>query len=117
MGLEGGTGEVLAGDPIPKAEGEGAANANFFSGEGNAAVIGDGDNLWDPLIIEPETVYVQEESTSNGEPTAPENPSEVESATVLAPEDLFADNSSSAETTTSTTGSQTTTVTVEQPSE
>ena len=116
MGLEGGTGEVLAGDPIPKAEGEGAANANFFSGEGNNAVIGDGDNLWDPLIIEPETVYVQEESTSetngNGEP---ENPSEVEAATVLAPEDVLADNSSSTDTSSSTTTTdpQTSTGTVE----
>lgn len=74
MGIQGSTGEVLAGDPIPDAPGANAG-ANFFSGEGNSAVIGDGANLWDPLIVEPETIYVEEEvepenteSNSSGEP-------------------------------------------------
>jgi len=57
MGIQGSSGEVLAGDPIPDAPGANN-NANFFSGEGNSAVIGDGANLWDPLIVEPETIYV-----------------------------------------------------------
>ena len=48
---------MLAGDPIPDAPGANN-NANFFDGEGNSAVIGDGANLWDPLIVEPETIYV-----------------------------------------------------------
>ena len=57
MGLQGGNGEVLAGDPIPDAPGA-ANNANFFSGEGNSAIVGDNNNLWDPLIVEPETIYI-----------------------------------------------------------
>lgn len=57
MGLQGDNGEVLAGDPIPDAPGA-ANNANFFSGEGNSAIVGDNNNLWDPLIVEPETIYI-----------------------------------------------------------
>ena len=63
MGLESGTGELLAGDPIPAAPNAVVNNANtFFSGEGNSAVIGDGADLWADLIIEPETIYIQEEA-------------------------------------------------------
>ena len=71
MGLAGDDGEVLAGDPIPAAPGQGN-NANFFDGDGNSAIVGD-SNLWDPLIIEPETIYIEGDplpSESNG-PTGP----------------------------------------------
>ena len=71
MGLAGEDGEVLAGDPIPAAPGQGN-NANIFDGDGNSAIVGD-SNLWDPLIIEPETIFVQGDplpSESNG-PTGP----------------------------------------------
>ena len=82
MGLQGGSGEVLAGDPIPDAPGAGN-NANFFSGEGNSAIVGD-SNLWDPLIIEPETIYIEEEvekqsndpSQTSTEPVGPSTESE-----------------------------------------
>lgn len=69
MGLQGDDGEVLSGDPIPAAPGQATAGGNFFAGEGNSAIVGD-SNLWDGLIVDPETVYVQEPSTEpSTEPT------------------------------------------------
>lgn len=89
MGLQGGNGEVLAGDPIPDAPGA-ANNANFFSGEGNSAIVGDNNNLWDPLIVEPETIYIQEEAKVP-EPTEPTEPTglttEAEGAVLINPLD------------------------------
>jgi hypothetical protein len=89
MGLQGGNGEVLAGDPIPDAPGA-ANNANFFSGEGNSAIVGDNNNLWDPLIVEPETIYIQEEA-KEPEPTEPTEPTglttEAEGAILINPLD------------------------------
>ena len=50
----------MSGDPIPAAPGQAAAaGTNFFTGEGNSAIVGD-KNLWDDLIVDPDTVYVQE---------------------------------------------------------
>ena len=93
MGLQGGNGEVLAGDPIPDAPGAGT-NANIFTGEGNSAIVGDDNNLWDPLIIEPETIYIQEEV----EPTEPTEPTglttEAEGATLINPIDEDSSNGS-----------------------
>jgi hypothetical protein len=93
MGLQGGNGEVLAGDPIPDAPGAGT-NANIFTGEGNSAIVGDDNNLWDPLIIEPETIYIQEEV----EPTEPTEPTglttEAEGATLINPIDENSSNGS-----------------------
>ena len=92
MGLQGSSGEVLAGDPIPDAPGA-ANNANFFSGEGNTAIVGD-TNLWDPLIVEPETIYVQEEakepsSTDTSQTTEPVGPStESENAILINPSNI-----------------------------
>ena len=86
MGLQGGNGEVLAGDPIPDAPGA-ANNANFFSGEGNSAIVGDNNNLWDPLIVEPETIYIQEEAKVP-EPTEPTGlTTEAEGAVLINPLD------------------------------
>jgi hypothetical protein len=89
MGLQGGNGEVLAGDPIPDAPGA-ANNANFFSGEGNSAIVGDNNNLWDPLIVEPETIYIQEEA-AEPEPSEPTEPTglttEAEGAVLINPLD------------------------------
>lgn len=55
MGLEGEDGALLFGDPIPPAPGAtknkangGTSTTNFYSGEGNSAVVGD-NNLWDDL--------------------------------------------------------------------
>ena len=96
MGIQGSSGEVLAGDPIPDAPGANT-NANIFDGEGNTAVIGDGANLWDPLIVEPETIYVQEEvePTENNEPSGPQyDQTSSENAFQITPEDQSNDNSS-----------------------
>jgi len=87
MGLQGDDGEVLAGDPIPAAPGQ-AATGNFFSGEGNSAIVGD-ENLWDGLIVEPETVFVQE-PTPEPEPSTepveePKNTEAVETAISINP--------------------------------
>lgn len=63
MGLQGSSGEVLAGDPIPAAPGQADANTLNFSGEGSTAIIKDGDaNLWDGIEQEAETIYIQEEA-------------------------------------------------------
>ena len=111
MGIQGSTGEVLAGDPIPAAPGT-TTGANFFSGEGNTAVIGDGANLWDPLIVEPETIYVQE-PTPEPEVTEPEepevlNPTTAEGAYALDPIDENASTPEQPVTTPTTSTTSTT---------
>lgn len=88
MGLAGESGEVLAGDPIPAAPGQANAAGNFFDGEGNTAIVGETDNLWDGLIVEPETIFIQEEA-EEVEPTGPTGPTtEVQFAAEVEAEEI-----------------------------
>ena len=87
MGLQGSSGEVLAGDPIPDAPG---ANAGTNYGDENHSAIVDDENLWDHLIIEPEVITIEEEVEGSG-PATPETPStpstEQEAGIIVLPEE------------------------------
>lgn len=69
-------------------------------------------NIWDDLIVDPETVYVQEESPEPAEPAEPTTPATnydpeaVESAiAILSPDDPFSEPIDSPVTTPSTPAS------------
>ena len=74
LGLQGNTGEVLAGDPIP------TPGATVITNLNNPAIVKDGPNLWDDLIPkqpEPEPTPVEEEKpavTPEPTPTAEPEP-------------------------------------------
>lgn len=82
MGLQGDDGEVLSGDPIPAAPGQVTTGGNFFTGDGNSAIVGEDSNLWDSLIVDPETVYVQEPTPEPEVLIAPVTEPTVEEPTV-----------------------------------
>ena len=82
MGIQGSSGEVLAGDPIPDPVG---VNTGEEYGDSSHSAIVDDENLWDHLIFEPEVITIQEEGAEQETPTTPSTEQE-EGAVVVLPE-------------------------------